>query len=57
MHHQNLDKLKSLRLFGMARAMEELQNLTDRGQLDFADQLALLAVSEEFALERVAATS
>jgi len=42
MHHQNLDKLKSLRLFGMARAMEELQNLTDRGQLDFADQLALL---------------
>jgi hypothetical protein len=42
MHHQNLEKLKRLRLFGMARALEELENLTDRGQLDFADQLALL---------------
>ena len=36
------EKLKRLRLFGMARALEDLQNLTDRGQLDFADQLALL---------------
>ena len=49
MHYQNLEKLKRLRLFGMvpatprpARALDELQNLTDRGQLDFADQLALL---------------
>jgi DNA replication protein DnaC len=42
MHYQNLEKLKRLRLLGMARALEELQNLTDRGQLDFADQLALL---------------
>ena len=39
MHHQNLEKLKRLRLFGMARALEDLQNLADRGQLDFADQL------------------
>ena len=38
MHHQNLEKLKRLRLFGMARALEDLQNLADRGQLDFADQ-------------------
>jgi DNA replication protein DnaC len=42
MHYQNLEKLKRLRLFGMARALEDLQNLADRGQLDFADQLALL---------------
>jgi DNA replication protein DnaC len=42
MHFQNLEKLKRLRLFGMARALEELQNLADRGHLDFADQLALL---------------
>jgi len=42
MHHQNLEKLKRMRLFGMARALEDLNTLTDRGQLDFADQLALL---------------
>ncbi len=42
MHHQNLEKLKRLRLSGMARALEDLQNLADRGQLDFADQLAML---------------
>ena len=42
MHHQNLEKLKRLKLFGMARALEDLQRLADRGQLDFADQLALL---------------
>ena len=42
MHYQNLEKLKHLRLFGMVRALEELQNLTDRSQLDFTDQLALL---------------
>jgi DNA replication protein DnaC len=42
MHYQNLEKLKHLRLFGMARALEELQSLADRSQLDFTDQLALL---------------
>ena len=42
MHYQNLEKLKRLKLFGMARALDELQRLADRGQLDFADQLALL---------------
>jgi DNA replication protein len=26
----------------MARALEDLQNLADRGQLDFADQLAMM---------------
>ena len=42
MDHQNLEKLKRLRLFGMARALEDLEKLSDRGQLDFSDQLALL---------------
>jgi DNA replication protein DnaC len=42
MPYQNLEKLKRLRLSGMARALEDLENLADRGQMDFADQLALL---------------
>jgi DNA replication protein DnaC len=46
MHHANLEKLKSLRLFGMARALQELVGLDDRGQLDFDDQLALLIERE-----------
>ena len=40
MHHANLEKLKSLRLFGMVRALQELTGLDDRGRLDFDDQLA-----------------
>ena len=32
MHYQNLEKLKRLKLFGMARALEDLQRLADRGQ-------------------------
>ena len=35
MHYQNLEKLKRLKLFGMARALEELQRLADRGQPRF----------------------
>jgi DNA replication protein DnaC len=46
MHHANLEKLKSLRLFGMARALQELTGLDDRGRLDFDDQLALLIERE-----------
>jgi DNA replication protein DnaC len=46
MHHANLEKLKSLRLFGMARALQELVGLDDRGKLDFDDQLALLIERE-----------
>jgi hypothetical protein len=30
MHHANLEKLKFLRLFGMARALQELTGLDDR---------------------------
>ncbi|UEM18706.1 ATP-binding protein [Skermanella mucosa] len=39
-------KLKSLRLFGMVRALQELTGLGDRGRLDFDDQLALLIERE-----------
>jgi DNA replication protein DnaC len=46
MRHANLEKLKALRLFGMARALQELTGLEDRGQLDFDDQLALLIERE-----------
>src|SRR4051812_30531937 len=46
MHHANLEKLKSLRLFGMVRALQELTGLDDRGRLDFGDQLALLIERE-----------
>ena len=46
MHHANLEKLKSLRLFGMVRALQELTGLDDRGRLDFEDQLALLIERE-----------
>ena len=46
MHHANLEKLKSLRLFGMVRALQELTGLDDRGRLDFNDQLALLIERE-----------
>ncbi len=42
MHHPNLEKLKALKLFGMARALEDLNGLQDRGRPDFAGQLALL---------------
>jgi DNA replication protein DnaC len=46
MHHANLEKLKSLRLFGMVRALQELTGMDDRGRLDFDDQLALLIERE-----------
>ncbi len=46
MRHANLEKLKALRLFGMARALQELTGLEDRGQLDFDDQLAVLIERE-----------
>ena len=42
MHHQNLERLKALRLFGMARALEELSRTEGRSTLPFDDQLALL---------------
>src|SRR3954466_11917383 len=46
MHHQNLEQLKALRLFGMARALEELAHTRERDALTFDDQLALLIERE-----------
>ena len=46
MHHQNLEQLKTLRLFGMARALEELAHTRERDALTFDDQLALLIERE-----------
>ena len=43
MHHANLEKLKSLRLFGMAAGVDGAGR---RGRLDFDDQLALLIERE-----------
>ena len=53
MHHQNLEQLKALRLFGMARALEELAHTRERDALAFDDQLALLIERE--VIEREAA--
>src|SRR3954449_8869052 len=46
MHHQNLEQLKALRLFGMARALEELAHTRERNALSFDDQLAVLIERE-----------
>src|SRR5215212_1868404 len=46
MHHQNLEQLKALRLFGMARALEELAHTRERDALTFDDQLAMLIERE-----------
>src|SRR3954470_20284730 len=46
MHHQNLEQLKALRLFGMARALEELAHTRERKALTFDDQLAVLIERE-----------
>ena len=46
MHHQNLEQLKALRLFGMARALDELAQTRERDALSFDDQLALLIERE-----------
>src|SRR4051794_32845497 len=53
MHHQNLEQLKALRLFGMARALEELAHTRERDALSFDDQLAV--VIEREAADRVCA--
>lgn len=46
MHHQNLEQLKALRLFGMARALEGLAHTRERDALGFDDQLAVLIERE-----------
>src|SRR3954465_8884184 len=46
MHHQNLEQLKALRLFGMAGALEEIAHTRERDALSFDDQIALLIERE-----------
>jgi DNA replication protein DnaC len=42
LHHPTLEKLKSLRLHGMAKALEEQTQLTDMESLSFEERLGLL---------------
>jgi hypothetical protein len=47
MRHQSIDKLRTLRLAGMARALEEQMAQADIGQLSFDERLAMLIDREE----------
>lgn len=47
MRHQSIDKLRALRLTGMARALEEQVAQTDIGRLSFDERLAILIDREE----------
>ena len=42
LYTQTLEKLRALRLEGMAQALEEQRQQKDIGQLDFEERLALL---------------
>ena len=47
MRHQSIDKLRTLRLTGMARALEEQCAQADIGRLSFDERLAMLIDREE----------
>jgi DNA replication protein DnaC len=47
MRHQSIDKLRALRLTGMARALEEQVAQADIGRLSFDERLAILIDREE----------
>jgi DNA replication protein DnaC len=47
MRHQSIDKLRALRLTGMARALEEQVARADIGRLSFDERLAILIDREE----------
>ena len=47
MRHQSIDKLRALRLAGMARALEEQMAQADIGRLSFDERLAMLIDREE----------
>jgi DNA replication protein DnaC len=47
MINQTIDKLRSLRLTGMARALEEQLNLPDTSSLSFEERLGLIVDQEE----------
>ncbi|PWC94127.1 hypothetical protein TSO5_13960 [Azospirillum sp. TSO5] len=42
MKHVNHERLRQLRLYGMAKGLEALERLPDRGQLAFDEQLGTL---------------
>src|SRR5215467_10781157 len=47
MRHQSIDKMRALRLTGMARALEEQLAQADIGRLSFDERLAMLIDREE----------
>jgi hypothetical protein len=55
MLHQSIEKLRTLRLTGMARALEEQLAQTEVGRLSFDERLAMLIDREE--IDRKAASS
>jgi len=46
LHHPTLEKLQTLRLFGMYKALTEQMNMTDSDTLSFEERLGLLADRE-----------
>lgn len=46
MRHPNIDRLRQMRLYGMAKALEELDRQPDAAGLSFDDRLALLIERE-----------
>jgi DNA replication protein DnaC len=54
MLHQTVEKLRALRLTGMARALEEQLAQTDTGRLTFDERLAMLIDREEIARHNAA---
>lgn len=54
MIHQSIDKLRSLRLSGMARALEEQLHQPDIGRVAFDERLAMLIDREEVARHNTA---
>ena len=54
MLHQSIEKLRTLRLPGMARALEEQLARTDSGRLSFDERLAMLIDREEVERHNVA---
>ena len=46
MKHVNHERLRQMRLYGMATGLEDLERLPDRGQLAFDEQLGMLIERE-----------
>jgi len=46
MRHVNQERVRQLRLYGMARGLDDLERLAERGQMAFDEQLGLLIERE-----------